>query len=186
MRVLDIDTKQSDGEVPVMLELWGMQSTPSLPLFPLSLWPRVIAPDRVLPMGQIELNCVLLLNWIVWNRTVYMNKNEFCIDNLQWLMCHKTKPNQNRELFVLICSVRMMLFQIEFSANSSINFLSRTASFRHNMKWAWKALYVPIAELWVLKNVSIYTVCTWSSFDHNWSYKKKLAISLVKLLLSFA
>ena len=25
------DTKQSDGEVPVMLELWGMLSTPSLP-----------------------------------------------------------------------------------------------------------------------------------------------------------
>ena len=26
------DTKQSDGDVPVMLGLWGMQSTPSLPL----------------------------------------------------------------------------------------------------------------------------------------------------------
>ena len=25
------DTKQSDGEIPVMLELWGMRSTPSLP-----------------------------------------------------------------------------------------------------------------------------------------------------------
>ena len=24
------DAKQSDGEAPVMLELWGMQSTPSL------------------------------------------------------------------------------------------------------------------------------------------------------------
>ena len=28
------DTKQSDGEVPVMLELWGMQSTHSLLFFP--------------------------------------------------------------------------------------------------------------------------------------------------------
>ena len=28
------DTKQSDGEVPVMLELWEMQITPSLPLLP--------------------------------------------------------------------------------------------------------------------------------------------------------
>ena len=26
--------KQSDGEAPVMLELWGMWSTPSLPLLP--------------------------------------------------------------------------------------------------------------------------------------------------------
>ena len=32
------DTKQSDGEVPVRLELWGMRSTPSLPLFPGPLW----------------------------------------------------------------------------------------------------------------------------------------------------
>ena len=50
--------KQSDGEVPVMLELWRMQSTPSLPG---PLWPGMVAPDRVLSMGQIELNCVLML-----------------------------------------------------------------------------------------------------------------------------
>ena len=29
---LGYDTKQSDGDAPVMLELWGMWSTPSLPL----------------------------------------------------------------------------------------------------------------------------------------------------------
>ena len=28
------DTKQSDGEAPIMLELWGMQSTPLLQLLP--------------------------------------------------------------------------------------------------------------------------------------------------------
>ena len=38
-----------------MLELWGMQSTPSLPLLPGPLWPGVVAPDRVEFMGQIEL-----------------------------------------------------------------------------------------------------------------------------------
>ena len=36
-----------------MLKLWEMRSTPSLP----SLWPEVVAPDRVLFTGQIELNC---------------------------------------------------------------------------------------------------------------------------------
>ena len=46
----------------VMLDLWGMQSTTSLPSLPVLLWPRVLAPDRVLSMGQIELNCVLMLN----------------------------------------------------------------------------------------------------------------------------
>ena len=40
----------SDGEAPV-LELWGMQSTPSLPL----LWPSGVVPDRVLSMSHIEL-----------------------------------------------------------------------------------------------------------------------------------
>ena len=41
------DLKQSDGEAPVMLKLWGMQSTPSVPLLPGSLWPRVVAPDMI-------------------------------------------------------------------------------------------------------------------------------------------
>ena len=38
-----------------MLELWGMRSTPSLPSLPGSLWPGVVASDRVLFMGQIEM-----------------------------------------------------------------------------------------------------------------------------------
>ena len=45
------DTKQSDGEVPVMLGLWGKRSIPSLPLFPGQLWPCAIASDRALSMG---------------------------------------------------------------------------------------------------------------------------------------
>ena len=45
------DTKQSDSEVPVMLELWGMRSTPSLPILPGPLWPGMVAPDRALSMG---------------------------------------------------------------------------------------------------------------------------------------
>ena len=68
------DTRQSDGEVSVMLELWGMQSAPSLPSLPGPLWPGVIAPDRVLSMGQIELKWVLMLNWITWNRSVLIFK----------------------------------------------------------------------------------------------------------------
>ena len=38
-----------------MLELWGMQSSLSLPLLPGPLRPRAVASDRVLYMGQIEL-----------------------------------------------------------------------------------------------------------------------------------
>ena len=40
------DTKQSDGELPVILELWGMRSTPSLPSLPGLLWPGVVATEK--------------------------------------------------------------------------------------------------------------------------------------------
>ena len=73
------DTIQPDGEAPVMLEFWRVWCTSLLLLLPGPLWPKVVAPDRVLYMGQIELNCVLMVNWIVWNRTVYLNKNRFGI-----------------------------------------------------------------------------------------------------------
>ena len=43
-----------DGVVPVMLELCGMRCTPSLPSLPGPLRPGVVAPDRVLFMGQTE------------------------------------------------------------------------------------------------------------------------------------
>ena len=49
------DAKQSDVETPVMLKLWGIWNTPSLPSLPGSFWPRVVVIDRVLSMGQIEL-----------------------------------------------------------------------------------------------------------------------------------
>ena len=38
-----------------MLEIWGMRSTSSLPLLAGTLWPGVVAPDKVLSMCQIEL-----------------------------------------------------------------------------------------------------------------------------------
>ena len=79
MNALDIDTKQYDGEASVLLELWEMWSTPSLPSFPVTLWLRFVAPDRFLSMDQIELNYIITQNWIVWNRTVYVYKNRFWI-----------------------------------------------------------------------------------------------------------
>ena len=46
-----------------MLELWEVQSTSLLPSLPGPLWSGVVALDRVLSIGQIELNyCVLMLN----------------------------------------------------------------------------------------------------------------------------
>ena len=72
------DTKQSDGEVPVMLELWGMQSALSLPSLLGPLWPEVVEPDKCPIYGLdrfkpwfleftvfLHLNCVFMQHWIV-------------------------------------------------------------------------------------------------------------------------
>ena len=45
-----------------MLELRRMRNTPSLTSLTGPLWPGVVTPDTALSMGQIELNCVLMLN----------------------------------------------------------------------------------------------------------------------------
>ena len=86
------DTKQSDLEAPVMRELWGMLSTPSLPSLPGSLWSGVVAPDRALSMGHIELICLLMLNLVVWNwivltfepRTSFKQRTYSKLNCLKW------------------------------------------------------------------------------------------------------
>ena len=50
----DFDSKQSDGEAPVV-ELLGMWSTLSLLLLLVSLLPGVVAPFRVPSMDQMKL-----------------------------------------------------------------------------------------------------------------------------------
>ena len=75
-----------------MLELWGMRSTSPLPSLPGPLWPGVIASDKALSLGQIELVYVLMLNWIGWNRTVYRYKIDLArITFNVWCII---KPNQ--------------------------------------------------------------------------------------------
>ena len=46
-------SKSFDGKAPV-LDIWGILSTPSLPLLPDPLWPGVVAPESVQSVGQIE------------------------------------------------------------------------------------------------------------------------------------
>ena len=88
-----------------------MQSTQSFPLLPSPLWPRVVALDRVLSMGQIEQTvCKLMLNcdcYIAILETIWLCAKSAlaclrmlstkwvykALNDLQWLICHKTKPN---------------------------------------------------------------------------------------------
>ena len=71
------DTKQSDGEVSVMLKLWVMWKIPLLPSLPGSLWPGVVAHDKCPFYGLyrtkpwfvdfffLHLNCVFMPREIV-------------------------------------------------------------------------------------------------------------------------
>ena len=85
MSALLYDSKQSDDEATVMLELWGTWSTPSFPSLKVLLWPGVAAHDKALSISKIQLNCVFKLNWIVWIRTALTF-------NLMWI---KTALAQN-------------------------------------------------------------------------------------------
>ena len=60
------DTKQSDGEASIILELWGTRRIPSLPLLPGPLWPGLVAPDWFLSKGQYNYT-VMKLNRIFSN-----------------------------------------------------------------------------------------------------------------------
>ena len=79
-----------------MLELCENVKYTFIAIAPGPLWLGMAAPDRFLCMGQIEVNCVLMLNWIVWNRTVYMYKNGFSVKYNGWyaIKPNQTKPNQ--------------------------------------------------------------------------------------------
>ena len=99
------DTKRSDGEVQVMIELCEMWSTPPLPSLPGLLWSGVVELDWVPSKYEIELksllmlkwtasdktvcqvNCVLMLNWTVWNRTVFAFET---VTTLYWIAWNRT------------------------------------------------------------------------------------------------
>ena len=88
----EYDTKQSDGEVLVMLEPWGIWSIPSLPLLPGSLWPGMLAPDMGPIYGLDWTNGILMLNWIAWNRNVFDKPYLYlnCVLMLNWIILNKT------------------------------------------------------------------------------------------------
>ena len=101
-----------------MLELWGMRSTPSLPSLPGPFWPWVVTPEKALSMGQIEPNCILMLNWIVWNRTVFWNWN--CVFMLNWIAWNKTfltfnLVNKKTILILIVWNRTVNMYKIDLA-----------------------------------------------------------------------
>ena len=62
------DTKQSDDEVPVMLELWGMWSTSSFSSVPGPLWLAVLAPDMVPIVEKRKISYFVLARYLIRHR----------------------------------------------------------------------------------------------------------------------
>ena len=73
-RVSWYDTIRSHGEIPVIWEIRGIRSTLSLTSLPGPLWLGVVASDRIIYMGQIDVNRVLMLKIIAWNWTALTSK----------------------------------------------------------------------------------------------------------------
>ena len=90
-------TKQFDGDVPVTPELRGIRSTPSLSSLPGPLLPGLEVPHEVLYMGQKELKCELMLNWIAWKRTDLKKTWKLALNNLRRLICPKPKLPTNHQ-----------------------------------------------------------------------------------------
>ena len=67
------DNKQSDGEVPVMLVALGNVEHPFISNAPSSTLAPNCSTWWALSVGWIELNCILMINWIVWIRIVWLN-----------------------------------------------------------------------------------------------------------------
>ena len=71
-RVSWYNPKQSDGEVPVLLELWSAEH-PFIAIDPRS----TLVQNGSTWLGPIyglnRTNCIFMLNWIVWIRTVWLN-----------------------------------------------------------------------------------------------------------------
>ena len=53
-------------------------------------------------MGQIELNCLLMLNWIVWNKTVVFFLHWNCVLMLSWIVWNRTVRMYKMDLALII------------------------------------------------------------------------------------
>ena len=63
----------------------GNVEYPSIAITPRSTLAQVVATDRVLSMARVELNCVLMLNLIAWNRTVFDIETVLTLNWIVWL-----------------------------------------------------------------------------------------------------
>ena len=148
-----------------MLELWGMRSTPSLPSLPGSRWSGVVASDRVLSMGQIKLNSVLMLNWIVWNRNIFVCVTElFEIEQFLTLKLYLRKT----ELFEIERFWQLTFCKKKTILISNYFFLKKTVWVNSNAWYGNVFLQLNCVVMlnWMVWNRTVYLHQHWFSIKY--------------------
>ena len=82
----------------------------------------------------LHLNCVLMLNWIVYNRTDYLHKMDLALNNVQRLICHKNPTNQPTNQPTKECFHRSLLFKQWKSVHHKLIYHLMSLIWR-NWKW---------------------------------------------------
>ena len=132
----------------------------------------------------LHLNCVLILNWIVWNRTICIKMN-LALNNLQRLICHKTQTkNQPTNREKSLAPLYILTFFKQFRNTD----LKRTTFVFARHFWTFFFLFATESKNIFLKNTiyareTITLLPNQSYFCCVWNHKVKIKrwISLCKL-----
>ena len=130
-----------------------------------------------------------MLNWIVWNRTVYLYKIDLALNNIQRLICHKTQPTNN-----CICVlVLIVAIPTSWTKNSNIknnkqrkegrkkwqNTNLRTAKRKKVKSGTFLALYVILCLMWLSQELSKNPTQLPKMLGHLWSSSSLLNIQFL-------
>ena len=115
-----------------------------------------------------QLNCVLMLNWIVWKRTVYFYKNGFGITYKSW---YAIKPKQtNKQTFKIITQ---LLFDVNFCLKMSLKVDQNTIVYENLQRRMFNIIfmnmkYCPIQKQTKKLLILDKIIIVW------WNYLKRL------------
>ncbi len=66
-----------------------------------------------------------MLNWIVWNRTDYLYKNGFALNNLERLICYKTQRTYQPDCCLsFMASLLIIIISLTLSRHFSLSFIA--------------------------------------------------------------
>ena len=138
-----------------MLELWETRSGPSFQLLPGPLWSRVVAPDGVLSMGQIE--GLLLIT------------QSASITGASPSDCFVSYPGHSLGKAYSSAGMRSVYFALpaDWAIFFSVYFRKYNHSSRHNLKLSLPSLYTRFYSQYPMQNM-IFNLCANKWLMLNW------------------